>query len=156
MNGKHARALTSGDQQQITETLTLVEAERGLFTLEHAIQLTKADVLEETRRDAAEKDRQIGTERKAQEDRKAAAWAIDNQQREEAAKKKQDEEDVRWRKWTMADGTKLGRARFGGVSFGRVRITPEGEPAKLIPLDDLSEGDRKWIADRINPGKKKK
>ena len=68
---------------------------------------------------------------------------------EEAARQKQQaEEKSRWRQWTKADGTVIGRARFMGMIAGKVRLKPENGTAISVPLNELGEADRAWIAKR--------
>jgi hypothetical protein len=83
-------------------------------------------------------------EKKIEQDAKKA--------KEEARKKKLDklaeEENAKWRTWKDATGNFEVEAKFAGVTNNVVKLKKKNGKTASIPIEQLSESDRKWIDGR--------
>jgi hypothetical protein len=72
--------------------------------------------------------------------------------KEEATKKKLDkqaeEDNAKWRTWKDASGSFEIEAKFSGVTNNVVKLKKKNDKTVSIPLEQLSEPDRKWIDSR--------
>jgi SLA1 homology domain 1, SHD1 len=87
---------------------------------------------------------------KKDEEASAAAKVAYEQSAKRAAAKVAEEaaaEAAKWRMWTASTGTKI-EAKFGGMSFGKVKLIKRDGSSVQLPLDDLSDADREWIKNR--------
>ena len=112
----------------------------GYWSLEDAfVQLTpKASRQDAVRADEERHDEQTRAERKRQAEAKRQAEK-EHQEALEAAK---------WRTWTDSGGKHKTEAKFGGSVFGKVKLIKRDGTAVQVPLEKLSDEDRKWIANR--------
>lgn len=66
-----------------------------------------------------------------------------------AKRKRQAEiEESKWRTWTNANGKHSVEAKFSGMAFGTVTLTKRDGTSVKVPIEKLSDDDRKWIAER--------
>ncbi len=72
----------------------------------------------------------------------ARAWA------EKKARKAAEIEAAKWRTWTTANGKYTVEAEFGGMLGQDVLLKKKDGKTVSVPLEKLSEADRKWIAGR--------
>ncbi len=79
------------------------------------------------------------------------------QKREEAENLKQQQlekeasiEAARWRVWTKANGTTIGKARFMFVINGKVKLKTADGKFLLVPVKDLKAADQEWIRKRTH------
>ena len=143
-----ARTLASGDGRQIADVLKSISINREKFTLKFAEKLAKQDMDNDTQQEGSEnaraRDEKSAAETIAREDRIAAA----KKARDKREQQKTAEEATRWREWTKADGTAIGRARYMWVASGNVRLKKDDGTLVTVAHDELSEADQKWLADR--------
>jgi hypothetical protein len=99
-------------------------------------------VLEESSKQWAE------IERKERDETQKRLNAEHNARMQESEREAAAKEAARWRTWTKADGTKIGRARYMSIAMGKVRLKREDGTMLAVPRDELCDEDRKWLKHR--------
>ena len=77
----------------------------------------------------------------------------DREAQKSGEKQREADEAARWREWTKADGTAIGKSRFSGVIAGNVKLERENGEVVSLALDDLSKDDQAWVHNRTLGGR---
>ncbi len=101
-------------------------------------------VIEASRKEAAE----------AAELEKQRAAMAEIERKKAAEKEKEKERAARTRKWTDRTGTFSLVAEYAGIANGKVTLRKKNGDAVRVPVDRLSEADRKWIDERSKQKRK--
>lgn len=108
-----------------------------------------ADVLAKTKADRKAEANKKAAEEKAEADRKAAAAKATAEKKAAEEKAEADRqaaiEEAKWHTWTDSTGEFKTKAMFGGMAGGKVKLIKKDGSTVQMPLEKLSDEDRRWI-----------
>jgi membrane protein involved in colicin uptake len=81
---------------------------------------------------------------------KAAAEKARQKEQEKAAKEAERQQQLRTRVWRDKSGTHLVAAEFRGIAQGYVALRKADGKIIKVPVDELSDADRKWLEELRN------
>jgi uncharacterized cupin superfamily protein len=105
-------------------------------------------VLEAQKKAKAKAEAEAKVQAEAQAKAQAEAQRQDAIERAKAKKDREAIEAAKWRQWTDASGKHQVEAKFCYVISGEVKLTKRDGSSIRVPLEDLSDKDREWIANR--------